>query len=697
MLTQQDVKKKMSVHSAMQPGEASAERVDTAAIPNSAWIGGSGAHMPELDAQMQQKIARFAGNQQEHAESEADRLSAGIGSVRTPDAVKAAMGQKLGADFSDVRFHADASAANLADGIGANAYTTGRDVYFGSGGFDPSTAAHELVHTVQQGAVSGAVSTVSAPAGGVQMDGGFLSKLFGKKKAQPAQPTLKQRMENVSKGAARGMGMGGGAVQMQPVVPAKPVVPAQPALPKAAGHQIKTDGMKFGKAAYLFDSKYRSLEGLIAAYNKDNSAENEAALLDAAFTYVDKNSTGEKAKHKGRTSRAEDIISQITMKGGTKQRADANADRLIANVGHQLDGDIAKGIVKKPDDYDGVLDKGRKTLGQLKGVYSDPKSKYSPAMQMIVADVMAGQDKTTKFNAGGKSDSKRTWLPGRSGAEYTVNGRTNVSSTDSDSLGTTLHEMTHVSVGESYGNTGMFLSAKKGSTKEELFAERDERVRRMEDMEKSKGTIPEAIKKTKGGTGYGTELFDNRRSYALGGKLNSEYAPGERFRLLKELRDTTGGDKPLEQDGRTDKAKTELGAATPSGALTQQHLETMRGELSGVDEISKLFGDEDHEINLKKVQLSERVGALQKERGKFQKDSPDWVKANAVVQKARTEAADFDKASSHSDSLIEYDPVINQMLMQYEHDTDDRDSQHYRQMKAAALRSHVQRLKARRG
>ena len=49
------------------------------------------------------------------------------------------------------------------------------------------------------------------------------------------------------------------------------------------------------------------------------------------------------------------------------------------------------------------------------------------------------------------------------------------------------------------------------------------------------------------------------------------------------------------------------------------------------------------------------------------------------------------KKSSHSDALVEYDPVINQMLIQYEMATKDRSSQHYRQLKAAALRAHVDR------
>lgn len=102
------------------------------------------------------------------AEHEADRLSASV-TEGSPEAVKAAMGRKMGADFSGVRFHTGPAAAAKADAMGARAYTSGADIYFGEGGFDPSVAAHELVHTAQQGMVSSGLSTVAAPAGGVQM------------------------------------------------------------------------------------------------------------------------------------------------------------------------------------------------------------------------------------------------------------------------------------------------------------------------------------------------------------------------------------------------------------------------------------------------------------------------------------------------------------------------------------------------
>lgn len=129
----------------------------------------SGNGLSDAHDSPEQKAPREVGQSQiPAAEWEADRLSGAVSSGG-PDAVKAAMGARLGADFSGVRFHMDENSMDRADAMGARAYTSGLDVYFGSGGFDPGVAAHELVHTLQQGMVQGGVPTVSAPAGGVQM------------------------------------------------------------------------------------------------------------------------------------------------------------------------------------------------------------------------------------------------------------------------------------------------------------------------------------------------------------------------------------------------------------------------------------------------------------------------------------------------------------------------------------------------
>jgi len=63
---------------------------------------------------------------------------------------------RFGHDFSKVRVHADAKAAESAKAVNALAYTVGHDIVFGHGQFSPNTnqgqwlLAHELTHAVQQ-------------------------------------------------------------------------------------------------------------------------------------------------------------------------------------------------------------------------------------------------------------------------------------------------------------------------------------------------------------------------------------------------------------------------------------------------------------------------------------------------------------------------------------------------------------------
>jgi hypothetical protein len=65
------------------------------------------------------------------------------------------MGSRFGADFSNVRVHTDSTAQAMCKDIGAQAFTHGADVYYGAGKAPGNNelTAHELTHTIQQGAV----------------------------------------------------------------------------------------------------------------------------------------------------------------------------------------------------------------------------------------------------------------------------------------------------------------------------------------------------------------------------------------------------------------------------------------------------------------------------------------------------------------------------------------------------------------
>lgn len=101
----------------------------------------SGDGAGELDEETTDTIKRQRGHGQSLDEDVADRA-----------------GKTLGQDFSDVNVHTDSEADELSQQLGAKAFTTGRDIFFRDGAYEPGSSdgqrliAHELTHVVQQGA-----------------------------------------------------------------------------------------------------------------------------------------------------------------------------------------------------------------------------------------------------------------------------------------------------------------------------------------------------------------------------------------------------------------------------------------------------------------------------------------------------------------------------------------------------------------
>jgi Domain of unknown function (DUF4157) len=80
-----------------------------------------------------------------------------------PSPIQAFFESSLGSDFSAVRVHNDAKAAETAHALKARAFTLGSNIVFGAGHYTPETIdgrrllAHELVHVVQQ---SGGIESI---------------------------------------------------------------------------------------------------------------------------------------------------------------------------------------------------------------------------------------------------------------------------------------------------------------------------------------------------------------------------------------------------------------------------------------------------------------------------------------------------------------------------------------------------------
>ena len=123
------------------------------------------AEEEELQAKHDDSVQREAagpevgheGGAASHATGDAINRAKG-GGRSIPENVRGKMESSFGADFSNVRVHSDGESQSLNKKVGAKAFTTGSDIFFGKSGFNPASSsgqellAHELTHVVQQGA-----------------------------------------------------------------------------------------------------------------------------------------------------------------------------------------------------------------------------------------------------------------------------------------------------------------------------------------------------------------------------------------------------------------------------------------------------------------------------------------------------------------------------------------------------------------
>lgn len=103
--------------------------------------------------QIQQK--KSEGGKQENIEAQLDSKVGTGQKLATNDQKEMESG--FGTDLSNVRVHNDAASHNMSESIGAKAFTTGSDIFFGKGEYNTQSnkgkhlLAHEITHTLQQG------------------------------------------------------------------------------------------------------------------------------------------------------------------------------------------------------------------------------------------------------------------------------------------------------------------------------------------------------------------------------------------------------------------------------------------------------------------------------------------------------------------------------------------------------------------
>ena len=107
------------------------------------------------------------------------------GGAPLEETARKTMESSFGDDFSEVRLHTDGQADSLNRAVSAEAFTTGSDIFFRDGSYNPSSSdgqkllAHELTHVVQQrNSAPSSEMTVSDPDDASEREAGDVANSF---------------------------------------------------------------------------------------------------------------------------------------------------------------------------------------------------------------------------------------------------------------------------------------------------------------------------------------------------------------------------------------------------------------------------------------------------------------------------------------------------------------------------------------
>jgi hypothetical protein len=126
----------------------------------------------EEEGKLQMSAADATPNDNSNLESNLNSSKGGGSPL--PSQAKSEMESGFGTDFSNVKIHNDSKAVQMNQQLGSQAFANGSDIYFNEGKFNPSSQsgkhllAHELTHTVQQGATVRKKPEISATSQTIQ-------------------------------------------------------------------------------------------------------------------------------------------------------------------------------------------------------------------------------------------------------------------------------------------------------------------------------------------------------------------------------------------------------------------------------------------------------------------------------------------------------------------------------------------------
>ncbi|MEQ8756593.1 MAG: DUF4157 domain-containing protein [Coleofasciculus sp. G1-WW12-02] len=170
--------------------------------------------------------------------------------------IRQPMEQAFGADFSQVQIHTDSKSNKLNESIQAKAFTTGTDIFFKQGEYQPDNQpgqellAHELAHVVQQNGSQVQAKTdsqVATKGNKLQtkerLVSGFPAQLKIQRKENPQEQTVKEnKPQPVQTTPAPAPESGGNAAPATPQVANEGGGAAAPAIPEEAGKAPATQG-----------------------------------------------------------------------------------------------------------------------------------------------------------------------------------------------------------------------------------------------------------------------------------------------------------------------------------------------------------------------------------------------------------------------------------------------------------------------
>lgn len=308
----------------------------------------------------------------------------------------------------------------------------------------------------------------------------------------------------------------------------------------------------------------------------------------------------------------------------------------------------------------------------------------------VLADQNAGGAQAPEFKATTRgSDARVVFDPGAQGYQdghhYVINSRTSGTRLN-DAMGTTLHELTHVANGEVYQNTDNLISAETGSTPQQLHNRREQRVQALLGIQKAGPTAKiKSIADQEGGIQSLAKYSKGRLEYAGGNKLGlylARKADALTARATKAYQAKKGTSGRLAYKSRPF-------AKMMAGSADAQEIADSKRPADMTPDVFDAATRADLSLRSKMILQTDQVNNALESNGNRE------TMKDSVALNSENEFSD----SYGSNTLVESDSVLNQMLLQYEHAGQeagkmDTDSTYYRRLKAAALQAHVDRRRA---